>query len=90
MNLAGRAQVLCVRGRVGESDLEQGALESERRAQLVRRVRDEPALCGERGLQATEQLVKEGFQVLNEEWWHFDYQDWKKYAIGNKTFEELK
>ncbi len=32
----------------------------------------------------------EGFSVYEEEWWHFDYKDWKKYAIGNKTFEELK
>jgi serine beta-lactamase-like protein LACTB len=32
----------------------------------------------------------EGFSVYEEEWWHFDYKDWKKYPILNKTFEELK
>ncbi len=30
-----------------------------------------------------------GFTVFEFEWWHFDYQDWKKYRIGNATFEEL-
>jgi serine beta-lactamase-like protein LACTB len=31
----------------------------------------------------------EGFGVYEEEWWHFDYKDWTKYPILNKTFEEL-
>lgn len=31
----------------------------------------------------------EGFSVYEFEWWHFDFQDWKKYRIGNVTFEEL-
>src|SRR5262245_48074964 len=35
-------------------------------------------------------MYAEGFTVYEEEWWHFDYKDWKKYDIGNKTFEELK
>jgi zinc D-Ala-D-Ala dipeptidase len=30
-----------------------------------------------------------GFKVLKNEWWHFDYQDWQKYRIENKRFEEL-
>lgn len=30
-----------------------------------------------------------GFTVYDWEWWHFDYKDWRKYAIGTKTFEEL-
>ncbi len=30
-----------------------------------------------------------GFTVYPWEWWHFDYKDWKHYAIGTKTFEEL-
>lgn len=34
-------------------------------------------------------MESEGFTVYDEEWWHFDYKDWKKYPIGNKTFEEL-
>jgi serine beta-lactamase-like protein LACTB len=35
-------------------------------------------------------MEAEGFTVYEEEWWHFDYKDWKKYPILNKTFEELK
>src|SRR6266481_2046995 len=28
-------------------------------------------------------MEKEGFTVLPEEWWHFDYKDWKEYPILN-------
>lgn len=35
-------------------------------------------------------MEAEGFTVYEEEWWHFDYKDWRKYPILNKTFEELK
>lgn len=31
----------------------------------------------------------EGFRVNDDEWWHFDYKDWRKYRIGNIPFEEL-
>ncbi len=34
-------------------------------------------------------MEAEGFTVYSGEWWHFDYKDWKKYPILNKTFEEL-
>jgi len=34
-------------------------------------------------------MEKEGFQVLNEEWWHFDYKDWADYGIGNVPFSRL-
>lgn len=34
-------------------------------------------------------MESEGFSVYEFEWWHFDYQDWKKYRIGNVTFEEI-
>jgi len=36
-----------------------------------------------------EAMEKEGFQVLNEEWWHFDYKDWADYPIGNVSFSQL-
>jgi len=36
-----------------------------------------------------ETMVSVGFEPLQEEWWHFDYRDWKSYTIGNLTFEEL-
>jgi D-alanyl-D-alanine dipeptidase len=28
-------------------------------------------------------MEAEGFTVYEAEWWHFDYQDWRKYRIGN-------
>jgi D-alanyl-D-alanine dipeptidase len=34
-------------------------------------------------------MEEQGFTVYEAEWWHFDYKDWRKYAIGNKTFEQL-
>lgn len=34
-------------------------------------------------------MEAEGFTVYEEEWWHFDYKDWRKYPILTKTFEEL-
>lgn len=34
-------------------------------------------------------MVAEGFEVYREEWWHFDYHDWRSYGIGTKTFDEL-
>ncbi|TWT58274.1 D-alanyl-D-alanine dipeptidase [Thalassoglobus neptunius] len=34
-------------------------------------------------------MEREGFTVYEFEWWHFDYRDWKKYRIGNQTFEEM-
>lgn len=30
-----------------------------------------------------------GFAVYENEWWHFDYADWRLYPIGNQRFEEL-
>jgi D-alanyl-D-alanine dipeptidase len=34
-------------------------------------------------------MEAEGFTVLPEEWWHFDYRDWQSYAVQNGTFESL-
>ncbi|MGE0440863.1 MAG: serine hydrolase [Gemmatimonadales bacterium] len=34
-------------------------------------------------------MEAEGFNVYEAEWWHFDYQDWRHYRIGNARFEEL-
>jgi D-alanyl-D-alanine dipeptidase len=36
-----------------------------------------------------EAMVAEGFEIYPEEWWHFDYRDWRRYGIGTKTFTEL-
>jgi D-alanyl-D-alanine dipeptidase len=34
-------------------------------------------------------MEAEGFTVYEAEWWHFDYKDWRKYRIGNLSFEEI-
>ncbi|MEP6991556.1 MAG: M15 family metallopeptidase [bacterium] len=34
-------------------------------------------------------MESQGFTVLPAEWWHFDYADWKSYAIGNVPFERI-
>lgn len=34
-------------------------------------------------------MESEGFKVYPQEWWHFDYQDWKVYPIMNVPFERL-
>ena len=34
-------------------------------------------------------MEAQGFRVIDTEWWHFDYQDWRSYPIGNVTFERL-
>ncbi len=36
-----------------------------------------------------EAMVAEGFEVYPEEWWHFDYKDWRRYGIGTKAFSDL-
>lgn len=35
-------------------------------------------------------MEKEGFTVYENEWWHFDYKDWKKYPVLNLSFAEIK
>jgi serine beta-lactamase-like protein LACTB len=35
-------------------------------------------------------MEEEGFTVYEAEWWHFDYKDWRKYPISNRTFEEIE
>lgn len=34
-------------------------------------------------------MEAEGFTVYEYEWWHFDYKDWRRYRIGNVTFEQI-
>lgn len=36
-----------------------------------------------------EAMEKEGFQVYEYEWWHFDYKDWRRYRVANVNFEEI-
>lgn len=33
-------------------------------------------------------MEAEGFSVNPNEWWHFDYKDWEKYAIYDISFDE--
>jgi zinc D-Ala-D-Ala dipeptidase len=37
-----------------------------------------------------QQMEAEGFTVYEYEWWHFDYRDWKFYAIQNVRFEAIE
>jgi D-alanyl-D-alanine dipeptidase len=34
-------------------------------------------------------MEREGFSVASNEWWHFDYQDWRSYGLQNARFEDL-
>jgi len=34
-------------------------------------------------------MEKNGFRVLNNEWWHFDFNGWKSYEIMDIPFENL-
>lgn len=35
-------------------------------------------------------MEAEGFRVNSEEWWHFDYKDWREYPILDLTFGEIQ
>jgi len=35
------------------------------------------------------EMEKQGFTVYSSEWWHFDFRDWKEYAIQNVPFEQI-
>lgn len=34
-------------------------------------------------------MESEGFKVYEAEWWHFDFNDWRSYRIGNVRFEDI-
>ncbi len=35
-------------------------------------------------------MEDEGFTVYDDEWWHFDFKDWKRYPIMNVAFEQMR
>jgi D-alanyl-D-alanine dipeptidase len=35
-------------------------------------------------------MERQGFTVNPDEWWHFDYKEWPRYAIQNVPFEQLR
>ena len=35
-------------------------------------------------------MEQHGFTVFKSEWWHFDYRDWREYAIQNIPFEDIE
>lgn len=35
-------------------------------------------------------MEKQDFTVFQSEWWHFDYRDWRRYAIQNIPFEKIR
>ena len=41
-----------------------------------------------RGLLRTA-MEAQGFTVYPQEWWHFDYKDWRQYPIMNVRFEDI-
>jgi serine beta-lactamase-like protein LACTB len=34
-------------------------------------------------------MEKQGFTVNEDEWWHFDFRDWKQYPVLDLSFEQL-
>ncbi len=34
-------------------------------------------------------MEADGFKVFEAEWWHFDYNGWERYRIGNELFERI-
>lgn len=34
-------------------------------------------------------MEADGFTVFEGEWWHFDYDDWQRFRIGNELFERI-
>ncbi|HXG71093.1 MAG TPA: serine hydrolase [Gemmatimonadaceae bacterium] len=34
-------------------------------------------------------MEAKGFTVYEAEWWHFDYNDWRSYPIGNEAFDKI-
>lgn len=34
-------------------------------------------------------MEKQGFTVNDDEWWHYDFRDWKQYPVLNISFEQL-
>jgi D-alanyl-D-alanine dipeptidase len=37
-----------------------------------------------------EVMERNGFQVLKDEWWHYDFSEWKNYELMDLSFEELE
>ncbi len=35
-------------------------------------------------------MEDEGFTVYPDEWWHFDYKDWKLYRVLDIPFSEIR
>jgi D-alanyl-D-alanine dipeptidase len=35
-------------------------------------------------------MEAEGFKVYENEWWHFDYKDWKEYPIMDVSFSAIE
>ena len=36
-----------------------------------------------------ELMIKHGFSILLNEWWHFDFNDWKRYDLTDIPFKDL-
>jgi D-alanyl-D-alanine dipeptidase len=52
--------------------------------------RDGPAAARERRDLLRRVMEAEGFTVEPNEWWHFNYKDWREYAILDVPFDEIR
>ncbi len=35
------------------------------------------------------EMERQGFAVYQQEWWHFDFRDWRKYGVMNVPLPQL-
>ncbi|MCP6379655.1 hypothetical protein NL466_28595, partial [Klebsiella pneumoniae] len=35
-------------------------------------------------------MQRHGFTVFHNEWWHYDFKDWRQYPLMDIRFEDLK
>ena len=68
---------------VSNLTLDHGVIRSPPVLHASRRMPDHPRELLREAMEA------QGFTVYPAEWWHFDYEAWRRYRIGNQTFEEV-
>jgi zinc D-Ala-D-Ala dipeptidase len=50
---------------------------------------DLPVIAIENRKTLIETMKKQGFEVIDSEWWHFDFQGWQAFNLMDISFEEL-
>jgi D-alanyl-D-alanine dipeptidase len=51
---------------------------------------DLPVIAKENRKTLIEAMKKQGFDVFDSEWWHFDFQGWQAFSLMDISFEELE